>query len=617
MASSFFGLNIARSGMSAYNAKLNTTAHNIANVHTKGYSRQVAKQEATIAISLGTSYGMIGTGTEVSSIDSQRDFYYDNKFRINNSIYAKYDTLSYYMESIEDCLYTKDASSGGMTNSLDSFFKTLTGLTTDPSSTTIRTQVAGYADTFCRYIQETADTLRTLQEDVNTQIADTVDQINAYAEEIASLNKQINTVEVYGNAANDLRDRRATIIDELSSLVDIQVYEKEPANGEGLNQFLVYIDGAVLVDTNDYNTIKYEAQSTLSSCNDADNLYKLTWSTGTSFGSHDTTLGGKLQALFQLRDGNNGEVFTGKTTATAGDTTLVVTDVNELGSSIFKLDIPAGDGVVRINNTEYEYESFDVEVTDGVYTYTFNLKEEVKADVAANTDVKIGNEVDYRGVPYYMSQLNEFIRTFSYRFNEVQTDENGRDLNGNRGTQMFLGCDTVTGNYMRFDAITDADGKANFTFSSVATTDTDGDGYDNSSYYRLTALNTAIDPKILKDGSLIACALGGSGVSNGENLARMSALESDTTMFRQGQPNSFIQVLTSTVGVDSKKVSVAAENAMNIKDAVDNRRLSIAGVDEDEEAQNLIMCQNLLNYQYKVLSVMNEVLDKLINGTAV
>lgn len=75
--------------------------------------------------------------------------------------------------------------------------------------------------------------------------------------------------------------------------------------------------------------------------------------------------------------------------------------------------------------------------------------------------------------------------------------------------------------------------------------------------------------------------------------------------------------MTSTIGVDSGKVTEAAKNAKNIRDAVDNRRLSKAGVDEDEEGQNLIICQNLLNYQYKVLSVMDEVLDKLINGTAV
>ena len=96
-------------------------------------------------------------------------------------------------------------------------------------------------------------------------------------------------------------------------------------------------------------------------------------------------------------------------------------------------------------------------------------------------------------------------------------------------------------------------------------------------------------------------------VENSENLKLMSALENDKTMFRQGQPGSFLKVLTATVGVDSQKVDTAAKNAENIKNSVD----------EDEEAQNLIMCQNLLNYQYKVLSVMNEVLDKLINGTAV
>ena len=618
MPSTFFGLNIARSGMSTYNAVLNTTAHNIANVKTTGYSRQVVKQQATEAISFKTTYGMVGTGVDAISIDSQRDIYYDNKYRMSNTSYSRYESLNYYMNSIENDLYAKDSTSGGMTNSLDNFFKVVTSLTTDPSSTTIRTQTVGYADTLVKSINEVANSLQALQKDLNDQIASTVDQINAYAQQIASLNKQIATIEIYGTKANDLRDQRATIIDELSALVDVDVVEKEPTNGNGLAQYIVSIAGSPLVDTNDYNTIKYTAMDTCYSMNDMDKMYDLTWSTGQSFDKRSKALGGKLQALFEMRDGNNNETFEGKATGTAGSKTLTVTDVNDLGNSLLKLDIPASDGVITLGNTTYNYKSFTATVdADGNYTYTFTLENALGRDIR-DEDMHISDAVDYRGVPYYMSQLNEFIRTFSYNFNKVQTS--GYDLNDNAGQQMFIAKDKVNGIEMRFSDTV----KTGFTFDSLLALDangkiaTDTEGYANTSYYMMTALNCNIDSQIAKDGSLLALSdTQGGGVSNGGNLAKMSDLANDTTMFRQGKPGSFLQVLTSAAGVDGSKVKTAMENAENIKNAVANRRLSTAGVDEDEEGQNMIICQNLLNYQYKVLSVMNEVLDKLINGTAV
>lgn len=614
MASTFFGLHIASSGMSTYNAWLNTTAHNISNVKTEGYTKQTVKQQATVPLSYGTSYGMVGTGVEAVDIVSERDVYYDTKYRFSNTNCGLYDTYTYYMQSIEDYFYAKDSESGGMTNSLDGFFTSLINLTTDPSNTTIRTEVVGDAELFTKYVQEAAYNLRTLQLDLNDQIAKTVEQINAYGEEIASLNQQINTLEVYGTKANDLRDQRARLLDELSELVDVQVIEKEPEGGNGFSQYIVSIGGAKLVDTNDNYTISCELQGSKNCQNDIDKLYDLRWSNGQDFDIHATDMGGKLQALFQLRDGNNGEVFSGSVSvADEGSDTITITDVNDLGSSILKLNIPDADGVIHIGSARYQYESFTATVdADGKYTYTFRLKNGVTVGAGAvGKEASISDAVDYRGIPYYMSQLNEFIRTFSCRFNEVQT--NGLDLNGEQGQQMFVGTDTALGVPMSFDEEVDA----NFSFSSAIDPATIVDGKVTTSYYRLTAFNTNISDALLKDGKLLACADEEGGVANGKNLAIMSALESDKTMFRQGQPGSFLQVLTSTVGVDSKKVKDAAENAGNIKDFVDNRRLSKAGVDEDEEAQNLVICQNLLTYQYKVLSVMNEVLDKLINGTAV
>ena len=69
MANTFFGLTIGSSGLFASNAAINTTAHNISNINTKGYTKQVSNQQAAESIRVYQSYGTVGTGTAVISID--------------------------------------------------------------------------------------------------------------------------------------------------------------------------------------------------------------------------------------------------------------------------------------------------------------------------------------------------------------------------------------------------------------------------------------------------------------------------------------------------------------------------------------------------------------------
>ncbi|MCI5640177.1 MAG: flagellar hook-associated protein FlgK, partial [Lachnospiraceae bacterium] len=687
------GLNIAVSGMSTYNAGLTTTAHNISNVKTKGYSKQSVIQSAKEAISLRTSYGMLGAGVNATDVVSSRDEYYDAKYRINNSNVGKYDIESFYLSSIEDYIYPKDKDVGSITNSMDSFFASLKYLTTSSMDTTIRAEVAGYADTLAYYVRDVGTKLQNLQTDVNTEIETTVKQINAYAAQIASLNKQINTLEVYGDRANDLRDQRAVILDQLSELADITVTEKAPADGNGTNQFIVNLGGGVLVDTTTYNTINVTSDNLKIYQNDASNLYHLTWSYGQDFDSHSTTLGGKLQGLFELRDGNNGENFKATLTKVTREdaaynnrSTLTIqsdeySSVN--ASDLAKLDLPATDGVLTIGKLEYAYESFTATVAaDGTYTYTFVLKENLTEGQTQRLDTIIqstdpdptkkqataGDSIAFRGIPYYMAQLNEFIRTFSANFNSVQNQ--GYDYNGNRGKDLFVAADITSGKEYtmheflfdesdgfyyynsakvfdstkkqayeqqgyKFEAVGDnyynlknaageivekvyvpAEDANIFTFGSV-----NAEG-SQISYYNMSVLNYYACNDIVEDSRLLACSAenteGASGWEEAKNLAKMLALQTDNTMFKQGDPGSFLNVLsTAVLGVDSARVTASCENATNILNAVDHRRTSISGVDEDEEGQDLIIYQNLLNYQYRVLSVMNEVLDKLINETAV
>lgn len=717
MASTFFGLNIAVSGMNTYNAVLNTTAHNISNTKTTGYSKQVVNQQAKKALSLKTSFGMQGTGVEVTEIVNTRDSYYDYKYRKSTTTLGYYDTAKYYMSSIEDYLYVKDEKSGGLSTSLDSFFKALINMTTDSTDTTKRAETAGYADALGEYARKMSTNLQILQNDINTEISSTVKQINAYAEQLAALTKQINSLEVYGNQANDLRDQRARILDELSQLADVEVTEKNPETGSGLHQYIVALGGNILVDTYNYKTISVEASKTKDNQCDNQGLYGLKWSDGQSFNIRNTVLGGKLQALFELRDGNNGENFTAKLTDNGNKScigtknnksTITLSAKSVSGANncdLAKLSIPEANACLTIAGKDYKYDSFEVTVgIDGTYTYTFTLsepleeadKKNIKTAFDNSESASIGDSVDFRGIPYYMSQLNEFIRTFSANVNQLQNA--GYDMDNNKGVDLFVGLDSQTDKQMNMIELirntkdgyyylngskvfsgkvtggtTDApkaaagsdlesyltnneytikgksetavsangingkkytlldkngkeaetifvpdDSKNVLTFSSSTKESTDGNIY--SSYYNVTAARFQANKDVVKDGRLIAAAKYSqdkTGISESGNLDKLVALQNDQNIFKQGTPTAFLQIMTATVGVDSNKIVAATTNSENIQKAIENRRLSVMGVDEDEEGQNLIITQNLLNAQYRVISVMNEVLDKLINQTGV
>ena len=102
----------------------------------------------------------------------------------------------------------------------------------------------------------------------------------------------------------------------------------------------------------------------------------------------------------------------------------------------------------------------------------------------------------------------------------------------------------------------------------------------------MSILNFHANDDIVKNGRMLACSAenteGLTGWEESKNLTKMLALQTDNSMFKQGDPGSFLNVLcTAVLGVDSARVTAATENAQNILDAVDHRRTSISGVDED------------------------------------
>lgn len=214
MPSQFFGLNISYTGLISANAGLNTTANNISNAETDGYSRQKAIQEANRALRTFTTYGCAGAGVDTIAIERIRDEFYDEKFWDAENNLGEIEAKAYYMKTIEN-YFMDTESNAGFNTSFNLMYNALEELAKNAGDTSTKAQFVNYAQSLCDYFNNISGQLSELQKDVNMEIKDTTTRINAIAEQISTLNKQINVIELTGAKANELRDKRTLLLDEL------------------------------------------------------------------------------------------------------------------------------------------------------------------------------------------------------------------------------------------------------------------------------------------------------------------------------------------------------------------------------------------------------------------
>jgi flagellar hook-associated protein 1 FlgK len=603
MPSTFFGLNIGSSALTAFQAAVNTTANNIANVQTEGYSRQTTTMEATQALRVTARYGSTGTGVAATAITQERNLYYDTKYWENNSSLGLYDQRLYYMQQIED-LFEDNTTQKGFATIFSEMYNALDTLSNSNADESVRNQFINQAQILCTYFNSLSTGLSSIQTDCNEEIKSQVQNVNAIGEKIAMLNKEINNIEVRGGYANELRDQRANLLDELSSIVSVETTEVDVQNTYGDNlggtNFTVIINGQVLVDGNDYRQLECVSQDYLNNQNDIEGLYSVVWAdTGMNFAASTTSASGSLKALFEIRDGNNNSALTGTVTDV---TTSSITMSAPSTTSINELAI-AEKGQITISNTTYTYDSWAAELDDdgNIKSVTFNLKEPLDSAFADNgtydgKTIVCGKDVSGMGVPYYQQQINEFLRNFMEMFNDIEKE--GVDLDNNQMGAFFV-AQNITGTEYEFNDTT--------ICSSGADT-----------YYQLTAANVAVNAKSLKDPRYFSTTTDViNGADNSELVDKLMKLQDDVEIFRGDSASSFLETLLSDVTVDTQKAEIFQKNYSNLEASIGNQRTSVSGVDEDEEALNLIKFQNAYNMASKIISVMSEMYNKLINETGV
>ncbi|MBQ8518198.1 MAG: flagellar hook-associated protein FlgK [Agathobacter sp.] len=621
MPSQFFGLNIAGSGLSAYQAAINTTANNVSNVQKEGYSRQETTLEASAALRVYATYGSTGTGIVATEIKQQRDLYYDSKYWENNSKLGYFDQKLYYLNQVEGYFEDNGVDMGfstifsAMFNGLD----TLNGGNASDSS--VRNQFIYRADNLCTYFNSVANSLQSLQKDLNEEIYSSVSNVNAIGEKIALLNKEINQIEVRGGYANEFRDERALLLDELSGMVAVTTQEYDVPNSYGADlggtNFTVFINGQILVDGNDYRTLECISDKYKNNQTDAEGMYEIKWAdTGTDFAATTGTAGGTLKALFDLRDGNNTEALKGTVTAVTANANGVYDKVTMSDLSnvrINALNIPER-GTISVGNKTYEYSGWEAELdADGnLVDITFNLDKPVEADelhLVENKDVVVGKSVDAMGIPYYLAQFDEFLRNFTELFNGIQ--KKGMTLDGEKMGSFFIG-ETETGTIYDFDGWGEVDADGN-PVAKPTKISSEGEGY-----HQLTAFNATVNQRSISEPGYFATT---KDITNGKDaydlVTEMMKLQNDTVIYRGDNASAFLERIVSDISVDTEKNTVYYENYFNMSGVITTQRSSVSGVDEDEEALNLVKFQNAYNLSSKVISVLTEIYDKLINQTGV
>lgn len=635
MASTFFGLNIAYTGLMAANANVTTTGNNIANVETKGYTRQQAVQSAADAIRVSQTYGMAGAGVTTEEITQIRNQYYDTKYWQNETKLGEYEIKQYYDLQIED-YFTETELTKGFGTIFSEVFNSLDEVYKSAGESSTKTQFLADAGNLCEYFGAMSASLQKLQLDANAEIKNRVDDINSISEQISTLNKQINTIEITGSHANELRDKRALLIDQLSKIVDVEIRESPIYISGGsdvksgvFNYEVTIAGGQVLVDGYDYNTLLCVARDNKVNQSDAEGLYDIKWSFGNlgsdskdigfDFNMYGNNLGGELKGLIEIRDGNNEEYFNGKVVSADKDSVPKTVTV-DVGSTSYLNDINKstlnGQGKITIGGKVFTYDSFSYEgkrdaagnPTDGKYTFTLTGDDDPTQYIGR--DAAVGRKINYQGIPYYQEQMNEFVRIFAKAMNDIEVL--AQDEYGQPAGDLFTAKNNID-NDSPFTFGYDATHKDLFTRETKYTSKDD-------SYYQLTAstfqVNHDMEKDVKKLGTTKDIHQGQDAQDITEELLTVKNSK-DKILFRGCSANEFLQCLTSDVALNTNNAVTFTENYTNIGKAVQNQRLSVMGVDNDEEALNLVKYQEAYNLAAKMMQIMSEIYDRLINNTGV
>ena len=257
----FGSLYIGASGLQTSQNALNTVAHNLSNVDTQGYTRQQVAQADRSYNNISkdakiVSYKQTGLGVYYSRVRQVRDYFLDQTYRREVGRMSFYQVSYSTFTQVEDLL--GEFTGKSFSESLGNLKEAVDELAKEPASTVKQGLLIQRVSQFLKRAKTTYNDLCDLQDNYNVQVKNGIDRVNTISSRIHELNKQICSIEIAGfEHANDLRDERNSLLDELGGLINIEYKED--------------YDGAIIVKAEGHQLISRTAVYELAVTADADN----------------------------------------------------------------------------------------------------------------------------------------------------------------------------------------------------------------------------------------------------------------------------------------------------------------------------------------------------------
>lgn len=608
MVSTFGSLNTVMRGITAQQLSLNTTGHNLANATTDGFSRQrvnlVTGLPQTIYTGNGTS-AQLGTGALTQSIIRCRDTFVDRQFWKQNSLLGYNNTVRDTMSKVEDIL--KEPSDSNLQQVLNNFWSALDTLSTDASSSSHRVVAIQTAVTLCTAVQQDVSQLKGMIADINEKVKLKVNDINTITDEILELNKQIKSVELGGfDHANDLRDRRDYLVDQLSYLIDIQVTEDE------WGAFLISGAGGMsLVTATSKNNL-----STVSQMDD-DYKYEVINIVNERTGDPVNLKNGELHALIESRDSETSGVKK-YLNDLANIAKFLLQEFNDVHKAGFDLKGAQGGNFFGVDGIDYNDSSVstwkngqwlaNLQVSDAL-TDPATGAEKLAARTLLGEIITKSNPQSGHAV--IGGKLDPNLVGYKIEVEIVATDPSG----GGKVTEL---------SYKIYDADgTDVTGTSPYTGTCTGiinpetgaiTFELDGTGLT----IQIAAVDKYNEPSV-SGGPTYTFTIpkDQQGIAAGDNAVNLCnrLIKDISSTLANSSLATYYSSSIGTLGEQVKSASMLADNQQIVIDQLLMARDSVAGVSEDEELVDMIRFQKAYNSASRILTAMDEMLDKLINGT--
>ncbi|MBQ9486609.1 MAG: flagellar hook-associated protein FlgK, partial [Selenomonadaceae bacterium] len=223
---------------------LNTTGHNIVNADTEGYSRQKINIITTDSEYRSSAYGSValGTGAEIQSITRARDLFADIQYRDESCTLSYYEAVANNYDKLE--VIFNDANNEGVQSQILKFYQTwVSDLSTESSNSANRVAVIEQARNFRDAILTSNQQLKDQIEYNYYFLGVNIDRVNDILQGLTEANKLVVSYESTGAAANDIRDKRDLLVDQLAEYMPVQVHEDEFGNYQVTSGGTTFVSG--------------------------------------------------------------------------------------------------------------------------------------------------------------------------------------------------------------------------------------------------------------------------------------------------------------------------------------------------------------------------------------